>query len=355
MRAFVGRRSALWVGGLLVAFSVISWSLNDHATGQDSLTQASMTSSRDAEIERALKKLVDFNFDEDPLSDIFEQLRDEHRINIVFSKSAADYGINEDDLVTSKLVGVPFYLALELMLADSDATYTIRDGVVLIIPQDEASSAPFARTKMFDCEALLDKMPTPPEPGQAGGFGGMGGGLGGGAFSVKNSLQAAEQKKQKDKKPREAKSPKPRELTPDEIHNRKCNHLMDTIADTIDEDVRYAFVGDVMLVTGSETSLRRAENLLIDLHAGMQLTMPKMKVGATAKPRRNRQSPAKATARNPHRGADRPDPFGDDEDEVRTKGAKNDPFGNPPHTNPFSDSSQDDPFGEDDSDPFGGF
>ena len=136
--------------------------------------------------EDALKKTVDFDFDEQPFAEVEEHLEALTGLNFLLHMSAMDDQLSEDEPITFNLKGIPLNKGLRLLLERNNATYVIDEGVVVIISLDDAQSSEWLRLKMFDCRDLIKVLPktTQHSLNGGGGFGGggmFGGLIGGGA------------------------------------------------------------------------------------------------------------------------------------------------------------------------------
>lgn len=302
---------------------------------QDKLTQFSATTLRVHKTEQQMQSIVTFNFDEDPLSDVIDMLREEHQFNMLLSQNAIDLGVDENKLVTSKLTEVPLCEALEQMLGKMDATYSIKEGIVVIIPKEQREDPEFTRTKLFDCSALIEKMRTPPVRSVANRPSGVS--LpsrvkGGGVFSISNSAPTLPQHEGKSRhSAMDQMASAVAKPTPDQIHDSKCERFVHILSNSIEGDVPMQFVDDMLVVNTSESNLRKIDNLLIDLHAAMGLEMPNRLSKVMAN-----QPGRKAQAANPL-GA----PFMPMPNETKSKAAEpsasrsDDPFANT--KNPFGE------------------
>ncbi len=90
----------------------------------------------------ALDQTVDeLNFQETPLRDVINQLKDKYDIPILADKKAfEDAGLDLDTtVVTQNVSGISLRSALRLLLGDIDLTYLIKDEVMLITTKDKAA------------------------------------------------------------------------------------------------------------------------------------------------------------------------------------------------------------------------
>jgi hypothetical protein len=90
----------------------------------------------------ALDQPVDeLNFQETPLRDVINQLKDKYDIPILADKKAfEDAGLDLDTtVVTQNVSGISLRSALRLLLGDIDLTYLIKDEVMLITTKDKAA------------------------------------------------------------------------------------------------------------------------------------------------------------------------------------------------------------------------
>lgn len=233
--------------------------------------------------ERALKQLVDFNYDERPFDEIEEELETITGVNFILSRSAIDDSLTPDEPITFNLHQVPLGKALTLMLESKNATYVIDEGVVVIISLDDAEDAKWFRVKMFDCRELVKKLPeTRPTTNTTGGHFGSGNLGGGGMFSMpvqatqKDSTStpsAAESLDQKLEKiltimraQAAAERPKPsRDYT---LLNLVQSIIQpDTWTETGQGLGQIKVVNGILVVAQTELVLREVENLIADLES----------------------------------------------------------------------------------------
>ena len=146
----------------------------------------------------ALDQTVDeLNFQETPLRDVINQLKDKYDIPILADKKAfEDAGLDLDTtVVTQNVSGISLRSALRLLLGDIDLTYLIKDEVMLITTKDKAAENlvikvyPVGDLVMpLSAGGGVNPFQTGGGMGGAGGVnsgqggGGMGGGMGGGGM-----------------------------------------------------------------------------------------------------------------------------------------------------------------------------
>ncbi|MFM8892737.1 MAG: hypothetical protein ACKOTB_14165, partial [Planctomycetia bacterium] len=165
--------------------------------------------SAEKKIYDALEKTVDdLNFQETPLRDVINQLKDKYDIPIIADKKAfEDAGLDLDTtVVTQTIAGVSLRSALRLLLGDIDLTYLVKDEVMLITTKDKAAEN--LVVKVYPVGDLVMPLTAgggvnPFQTGGGmgganginsglnagggmggGGMGGMGGGMGGGMFQI---------------------------------------------------------------------------------------------------------------------------------------------------------------------------
>ena len=138
-------------------------------------------SARDEAILDALELPTDnFEFVEQPFSDVQRELEDKYGINIKLDQSAIDDALTEEELITVRYRGIRLKNALRLMLADFNATYIVRDEVLKIISLSNVSDPENLVTDVYNVGDLVAPRFNPfAGLGGGGGFGG-GGGRGGG-------------------------------------------------------------------------------------------------------------------------------------------------------------------------------
>jgi len=143
-------------------------------------------------VRKLISQSVDLVYDAEPFGDIREQIAKDLGINVVIDQNLE--GVLDDDTeVTSNLVDVRLSDALRTLLKKVDATYTIRDGVLLIISIDDELEPDYISTHMIDVREVLalikvadaDRIGKPilpvgtPDPGRGGG----------GVFAIPNRAQ----------------------------------------------------------------------------------------------------------------------------------------------------------------------
>ena len=98
------------------------------------------TSSSETRIRQALERTTECDFTETPLQDAVDYLKDHHDIEIQLdTRALEDAGIGSDTPITRQVKGISLASALRMLLNDLDATYVVRDGVLLITTQDAAA------------------------------------------------------------------------------------------------------------------------------------------------------------------------------------------------------------------------
>lgn len=105
-----------------------------------------------------LEVLVDWNFDETPFEEVMESWQVEHKLNVILDQSAVDDALSTDDVVSFKIQNVPFRLAIRLLLDRYNATYVVREDVLLVISKDVAKDPEYFTRKVINCDALLSKI-----------------------------------------------------------------------------------------------------------------------------------------------------------------------------------------------------
>lgn len=158
-------------------------------------------SENDEKILKALEEPADFAYDETPWNEIEEELEDKYKINIVLTVSARDDSLAEDDPVTATFTGIRLKNALRQMLAEKNATFVVKDEVLMIISKDDVYAEEYsASPNVYNVGDLVAPRFNPGGGiggGQGGGGqgglgggqggGGQGGGGGGGVFCVQES------------------------------------------------------------------------------------------------------------------------------------------------------------------------
>ena len=132
----------------------------------------------------ALDLPANFDYDEDPWSEVQQGLQDEYGINIVLTSSASDDALPDDEPMTSNLSGITLKNALRILLSDYNATFVVQNEALQIISLDDAADERWFSTNVYNVADLVaprqNRNPGGLRGAGGGGFGG--GGFGGGGF-----------------------------------------------------------------------------------------------------------------------------------------------------------------------------
>lgn len=120
-------------------------------------------------------------FDQVPFSDLMATIKKEYGFNVVLDQSAVDDSLQPDKEITFDATGIRFKNWLRLLLKAHNATFVVKDEVLLIISADSAKEAQFFVRNIY---SVGDLVAPRQNFGGGGGFGGGqgGGGQGGGGF-----------------------------------------------------------------------------------------------------------------------------------------------------------------------------
>ena len=100
---------------------------------------AGRRSAEEQKIDEALDSPTAFDFNERPLSEVIEYLKDRHGIAVQLDeKSLADAGVTRDTPVSKSVKGISLRSALRLLLRDLTLTYLIKDDVLMITTPEKA-------------------------------------------------------------------------------------------------------------------------------------------------------------------------------------------------------------------------
>jgi hypothetical protein len=110
----------------------------------------------EAKIEKKLKSPTQIEFVETPLKDVVDYLKDLHRMEIQLDeKGLKAAGIGSETQVTMNIKGLPLASALNLLLGQLGARWTIRDDVLVVTSPANAEAAEFFITKVYDVADLV--------------------------------------------------------------------------------------------------------------------------------------------------------------------------------------------------------
>jgi hypothetical protein len=111
-----------------------------------SFSVAGQTSASYLRIEHALNGVATFDYLDQPLKDVLEDISYNHKIPIVMDIRAFEHrGVDTATPITSSLKGISLRSALRLVLQDLDLAYVVRDEVLLITSEESAISNPSIR------------------------------------------------------------------------------------------------------------------------------------------------------------------------------------------------------------------
>lgn len=157
--------------------AVVVWVLVYHSllpgarASEPALLAAPAPTEGEAAILAALDQPTALDFDDQPLSDVFDVLGHKHKIEIqVDYKALTDAGVGTDTPITIKLEGIRLRSALRLVLSQLDLTYAARDGYLLVTSKTEAEG--MLKTKAYAVRDLVTAdsplLPLPPSGTSAG-------------------------------------------------------------------------------------------------------------------------------------------------------------------------------------------
>ena len=158
--------------------------------------QPSARSMSNMEIREKLSQSYDLVYDAEPFGDIRADLSKNLKLNIVVDPNL-DGILADDTEISANLAGVRLSDGLRMMLNPVDATFAIKNGVLLVISIDDEQEPDFLSRHMIDAREILrlikvaesDRIGKPmiTVPTVAGGFGG-----GGGVFCITPQKGAGE-------------------------------------------------------------------------------------------------------------------------------------------------------------------
>jgi hypothetical protein len=106
-----------------------------------------LPSGSEKKIADALKQPTHLDFQDSPLQDVVDYLRDLHGIEIQLDEKAlTDASIDLETQITKSLKGISFRSALRLVLGALDLTAIVQDDVLLITTQEVAANSLTTRT-----------------------------------------------------------------------------------------------------------------------------------------------------------------------------------------------------------------
>ncbi len=270
---------------------------------EDSVVHLSDATTRNLKAEKALEQAAFFDYDETPWSDIEEELEKTMGINIFLDDSAIDDSLPEDEPLSMRLNDVTLAKGLDLLLGTKNATYTIDEGIVVIISQDDAEDIERMRLKTFDCRDIVSMLPKS--------FGTIvevkAGKGGGGLFCLQE--QEPPEAKDEEKSDSETQSEEQAPLPPQTRGATLLNILYTSISPDSWSHVQGLAtaneVNGILIVRQTEVEFRKIDQLLSDLRAYGLDGKKRVKVGSRA----FAPTAAKAVAKTKTKPDNDSDPF----------------------------------------------
>jgi type II secretory pathway component GspD/PulD (secretin) len=118
----------------------------------------SVKSANEARLTAALEHATELDFNEQPLSDVAEYLKQSHQIDVQLDRKALQAaGAGSDTPITLTVKGITLESALDLLLSDLGLTWVIHDEVLLITSKSAAQG--LIETRVYP---VYDLVMTPP-------------------------------------------------------------------------------------------------------------------------------------------------------------------------------------------------
>ena len=111
--------------------------------------------SQDEAIRQKLKEACELNFDGTPWREIEKELETKYEINIELSSSAKDDSLSHDEPFTVNMTGLSLANSLRMMLEDKNATYIIKDELVLVISLNDVENTRYFSHFFINVRPLL--------------------------------------------------------------------------------------------------------------------------------------------------------------------------------------------------------
>ena len=246
---------------------------------EDSVVHLSDATTRNLKAEKALEQATSFDFDESPWSDIEEYLEETMGINIFLDQSAMDDSLPQDEPLSIVLKDVTLAKALNLLLGTKNATYTIDEGIVVIISRDDAEDTERMRLKTFDCRDIVSMLPKSIGTIAEVRAGKKGGGL----FCIpEQELPAKDEAKPDSETQSEQQAPLPPQTRGATLLNILYTSISPDSWDHAQGLATANEVNGILIVRQTEVEFRKIDQLLADLRAYGLGGKKRVKVGSRA-------------------------------------------------------------------------
>lgn len=110
--------------------------------------------ANEVKIAAALDERTELDFADQPLSDVFEYLKQRHQIEIQLDhKALSDAGVGSDTPITRNIKGITLESALDLMFSQLELAWVIHDEVLLVTSKSQAQK--MVETRVYPVRDLL--------------------------------------------------------------------------------------------------------------------------------------------------------------------------------------------------------
>ena len=251
--------------------------------------QPSARSMSNMKIREKLKQSFDLVYDAELFGDVKAHLSEQLKLNIVVHQNLA--GVLDDDTeFSANLADVRLSDGLRMMLNPVDATYAIKNGVLLIICIDDESEPDFLSRHMIDVGEVLALINTMERNrigkpiaravrGGGGGFGGGGNKGGGGGFCISPQEVAGSQKGGDSEQPVQVMPQQHQEIMTAE------RLLIETVTRVVNPDQWVASgsgnnsdltcIGGVLVVLSNESLAEEVQDFVTDLEYQLKKRLEK--------------------------------------------------------------------------------
>ncbi len=127
-------------------------------TAKQSNVQPSVASLQNEKTYKILDSTTSVNYEQVPFAEVMDELKDEYDLNMILTRTAIDDSLSEDETITFQCKDLRLKKILKLMLKEKNATYTIEEGVVMVISMDVASDPEFFERRIIDVRSLLARI-----------------------------------------------------------------------------------------------------------------------------------------------------------------------------------------------------
>lgn len=149
---------SLWPEGARFGAPSYSLSQDDIAARATDRTEPSSTSQRNERTKKILTEKATLDYNEVPFGQVMKEITDKYAINVLLDQSARDDLLTADQPIIFGVKDLELGIALRMLLREHNATFIVREGIVMVISLDVARDADYFERRIVDVRRLLERI-----------------------------------------------------------------------------------------------------------------------------------------------------------------------------------------------------